>query len=194
MPDGDHPPAILTSEQRKFVRGMIRGELDESLSPEAIRQRRYRIRKRLRNGFWDFKELLGWGGEDMDLISDEISETPAGFRDLDAHLDPAVLGVLTFLYRCLGDDVFRTAVEMVVESETSYRLRHKQQKLADIDVSVTVSLRDEKSAEELVERFDANDELSDRELLALSYWGRISAEEYNERTSANASEMVTEVD
>lgn len=174
----DRPQGIFAPEQRRF----LLGELDEQLSPEAARQRRYRIRQRVKSVVEDFSLLPLLSEEDVDPIFNDVSDTPAGYNHQDAPYDQAISALLSFLYRTLGDDVFQNAVESTVEVQVLDKLIYEKRMHADVSADIDVSVTNEATEDELKSRFDEGQVLGFVELYTLAVWGRISPAEANERS------------
>ena len=165
-------PGFLEPDQRKF----LRGEHDEELSSEAERQRRYRIRQRAKGALKDLGELRRLSPRDQKLIFDDISETPAGYSEIGgSSLESAIDSLLELLYWNMGIDVFCTAVERTVRGALLKEWIHKRHTHADISVSVNIDISNEVSGDELRNRLDAGEELTEKELFSLSGMGRLPA-------------------
>jgi hypothetical protein len=186
MDDGREQAGVLTPEQRAF----LRDGPDDGLSDGAIRQRRYRIRKRVRSALLDFELLQRIPPEDRDQIFDDVADTPAGFS-IRNQFDEAVLALLRFVYRGVGPDVFQYMVELELRQSAKDVMLFEKDVLADVDVEVSVETENERPVEELKERFDAGmrppddeqdplppeRELDDDELYALYLKNRVTKQE-----------------
>jgi hypothetical protein len=68
-PDPDRQRGILTSHDRRFL--LEDSEVREDMKPEAIRQKRYKIRNRFRNGIADMQYLMRLDGDVAEIFSEE---------------------------------------------------------------------------------------------------------------------------
>jgi len=185
---------ILTEKDRRY----LLGELDEELTQGGERNRRYRIRKRLRNALWDlyilhetmplgdvetlFEEIYEWR-QDVEVAQARGEEIPPAPEFIDAWK-----GSVQFLvFALVGLDIGHHELENAVSDAIYQHQLYFEDRLVDVDVTVEADWEnaDEYTLAELEELVDAGDlpddpKLADMMLTALARKGRITPSEYQE--------------
>ena len=176
LPDDviDRPPGILTPEQRR----LLLGEGDEELSEEALRSRRYRIRRRVKEALTDFLILDYLPDQDQKIVFEEYADATT-IKQLDAHLSfDKIFGMLLLLSRNMERELFLEFLSEAVEG----RIREdhiRRGEHADVEVGFDISI-ETTTLDELKDRFDAREELSPSETGALFFNDRVTSEELAE--------------
>jgi len=182
--DTDRPAGFLTPEQREFIWEFHEHNHHskkgwENLSNKALRQRRYRIRKRARNALADFYFLSFLPNDDIEIILEEFQGADSVRQvDWDGMGWGSVHQMLRFLYQAMDRDVLfwviENALAAMIEVEYMDRGEHANVELEITTEMVTTSL------DLLKRRFDEKEELSDSEIESLVYNKRITQEEADE--------------
>ena len=190
----DRSTGILTKKDRRY----LLGELDENLTQGGERNRRYRIRKRLRNALWDlyilhetmplgdvetlFEEIYEWR-QDVEVAVARDEEIPPAPEFIDAWK-----GSVQFLvFALVGLDIGHRELENAVSDAIYQHQLYFQDKLVDIEVTVEADWEnaDEYTMDELedlVENGDLPDDpvKADMMLTALFRKGRITPTQYHD--------------
>lgn len=188
----DRSTGILTKKDRRY----LLGELDEDITQGGERNRRFRIRKRLRNALWDlyilhetmplgdvetlFEEIYEWR-QDVEVAQARDEEIPPAPEFIDAWK-----GSVQFLvFALVGLDIGQRELENAVSDAIYQHQLYFDDKLVDIDVTVDADWEnaDEYTLDEL-EALVENDDLpddpqkADMMLTALARKGRITPSQY----------------
>ena len=169
----DRPPGILTPEQRR----LLLGEGDEELSEEAIRSRRYRIRRRVKEALTDFLILDYLPDQDQKIVFEEYADATT-IRQLDAHSFDKIYVMLILFSRNMERELFLEFLSEAVEG----RIREdhiRRGEHADVEVGFDISI-ETTTLDELKDRFDAREELTPSESGALFFNERVTSEEFGE--------------
>lgn len=175
LPDDpiDRPPGILTPEQRR----LLLGKIDEELSEEAIRSRRYRIRRRVKEALTDFLILDYLPDQDQKNVFEEYADATT-IRQLDAHSFDKIYVMLILFSRNMERELFLEFLSEAVEG----RIREdhiRRGEHADVEVGFDISI-ETTTLDELKDRFDAREELTPSEQGALFFNERVTSEEFAE--------------
>jgi hypothetical protein len=176
LPDDviDRPPGILTPEQRR----LLLGEGDEELSKEAVRSRRYRIRRRVKEAVTDFLILNYLPDQDQKIVFEEYADATTIKQLEDAYSFDKIHGMLFLFSRNMERELFLEFLSEGVERRISVDHRRRGEH-ADVEVGFDISI-ETTSLDELKNRFDAREELAASELRSLFGSGRITLEEFEE--------------
>jgi len=174
----DRPRGFLTPEDRQFLRWIGDGQVEKELSPEAARQRRYRLRQRTKNAILDFIDLHLLSQNDKTQIFTGAAETPAELSAENHTLNGGLLNLFRFLADNLTNDVFRLLVTEAFELKIRNDLMTKKNTYADVTVDIDVTVSGETSIDELKSRYDAGEELSTSEISTLCQANRIGYDEW----------------
>jgi hypothetical protein len=180
----DRPPGIFTREQREFIAKLHEYEEHskeewEELSPDALRQRRYRIRQRARNAIADFLFIFYLPVEEIKMIFEE-------FRDADSIAQVDQEGIVyegvNALFSDISDGMSRSVFIPLIEIALASSIGHeyiRMGKHADVEVDIDVKVATT-PLDELKKRFDNREELTRSELDSLVMFDRITQEEWQE--------------
>ena len=180
----DRPRGFLTPEDRQFLKWMFVDQVEEELSPEAARQRRYRLRQRTKNAILDFVDLHLLPQSDKTQIFTGVAETPAELSGKNHSLNAGLINLFRFFAQNLTNDVFRLLVTEAFELKIKDDLLTKKNTYADVTVSIDVTVSEETSIDELKRRYDAGEELSVPEVSTLYQAERITSDEWENALSS----------
>lgn len=166
--ESDAPPiderqrGILTKHDRKFLTDP---NVREKMSENAVNQKRYQIRQRVRNGFADFSILLGLWEDDIEQIFEDYG---GGLRDR-TLIDTGVESTLRFLHAGLGNAQFRDAVALEL-TPVKYAdvLASTDYEHGEIAVSINIEA-EVTTVEDVNERLEQGEELTEAEQLVYDH-------------------------
>lgn len=177
-------PGLLTSEQRKF----LRDGPDDGLSDEAIRQRRYRIRKRVQSALLDFSLL------DRHLDPDEWQQV---FNPEQGHDDPksftgGVRDALGLLY--LGMEGTLVGLAPVLRAGITNAVNKVSDRPRRVGVEFEVTISDPVRFEEIVKKLAAGkeEELTESELREFLHFYR-HADEFDPEIALREREKIIDM-
>lgn len=200
FPDDNRDRGILTKDDRKF----LRGEKDFE-SEQSVRDTRYRIRKRVRNGLLDFSILLhhldrndreqifeAFEKPSLSIDDGNVSLSPEEFQNVikKTMLTKGISDSLSFVY--LGVEDAGGSFTGVLESAISEAEEERGYVVEDVKVNIDVT-REQPQFEDLIEKFEQGEPLSRSEISQIVRSGELDFDEKTlEQIFSQISEEITE--
>lgn len=158
-PDYDRERGIFTERDRRF----LAGELDEELTDNQRRQKRYRLRRRLYNAIQDLAYLQHFDTEDIGLLAGEMShvlgegkyELPPGTTppepdvEVSERLRAGTQELVAFWREIYGEDVLRYLLSESIHVDRVLEHYQETGRFALVDVNVDVETHGDISIEKL---------------------------------------------
>jgi len=158
----DRERGIFTPRDRRFLAGV----LDDELSGEAKRQKRYRLRKRVRNALQDLHYLGAMDFKDTNAIGHEIYND----EDMESRFNGAVHELMNYFYDLYGREGFISLLEFALEWQEKTEHYGRTRQYVDVDVSIEIERGDQMTIEELAEQ-SSERELEPIEKIILQHAG-----------------------
>lgn len=158
-PDYDRERGIFTKRDRRF----LAGELDEELTDNQRRQKRYRLRQRLYHAIQDLAYLQYFDTEDIGLLAGEISHVlgekkyelppnatpPEADIEVSERLRSGTEELVAFWREIYGEDVLRHLLSKSIHVDRVLEHHKETGRFALIDVDVDVETYGDISTEKL---------------------------------------------
>ncbi len=152
--DFDRPRGIFTPRDRRF----LAGELEEGLTPNAERQKRYKLRQRVLHALQDLGYLRMMETRDLAQLTDIAGhEAEQGVTDIEQYrVWTGITEFLDFVREAYEPELFTELVRR--ELEIRAKLDHYEEtgEYGDFDVEITVTRTDSTPIEELLNTPRAN--------------------------------------
>jgi hypothetical protein len=139
--DFDRERGIFTPRDRRF----LAGELDDDLSDDAKRQKRYRLRKRTLHALQDLHYLGAMSKDDTHAIGTSIYED----EDAERRFTSGVREFLNYLYDLYGRGGFIDLFEFALEWQGMQNYYRETGNYAEFTADVEVTRSDPITLEEL---------------------------------------------
>lgn len=185
VPDDDRPRGILTQADREFLKGK-----KELSSEQSRRDARYRIRQRLRNAFLDFSILLrNLDRRDREQIFAPVEEFQNGLGDSmnreldrdriseimeDVMVSKGISDSMAFTYLGIGDA--NQSFETMLKSAISDAEEERGYVVDNVQITIDIE-RGQADIEEIVQRFEQGEGLSESEMSTLLRSDRFELDE-----------------
>lgn len=159
--------ALLTQGYREYLTGN-----KEKMEDPHENQLRLRIRKRIQNGIQDFRQIRRLSDKDKELIFSNATT--------DSSLTEGILHLVVFIYEGIVEYTnlnFETILEAAIMTAELRRSQDRDYNISEVEVSIDKSYRRLDSVNELRERLDQGDELTNSEIGRLVRQGRLTSED-----------------
>jgi len=140
----DRERGIFTPRDRRF----LAGALDDELSDEAKRQKRYRLRRRVLNALQDLHYLGAMDFKDTNAIGHELHDE----EDMESRFNSAVYELMNYFYDLYGDEGFLDLLEFALEWQRKTEHYARTSRYIEVDVDIQITAGETISLGELAER------------------------------------------
>lgn len=155
----DRERGVLTSRDREFL---LQEEIAKDLSSNANNQKRYQIRKRVKNGILDFYALGALPQTDAEKI---IEDYTGEFGD-PTDTDIGIRYLFLFFLRAFGVEEYTNLTEHILESALQIREIDERPEPHLVEATVNVNFL---TPGDLRERAEAGEELTEAQQNYLEY-------------------------
>lgn len=145
----DREQGILTESDREFLSPTEGGDPDNE---NTRNQKRYRIRRRVRNSMQDFIYLLRLSDEDYRLIEREYL-----FNKGEPGFQVGVLAAVQFLYRLVGEDELLRMIERLIVEDRKQDRPSVHRANINITLEEVENLELAEAAVEIMKELDVGD-------------------------------------